>query len=89
MSEPHYLERLEEFNIYRDKFLARLDDERVMHIPELDMAKMAVQNLRAWIVEREAASTNLAGLVQSADQMAAGYDAEEINAARIYRLITG
>jgi hypothetical protein len=51
-----------EMRVYRDKFLAHLDDLPVMNIPFLDRAYSAVEFYHRHIVSREAGAADLAGL---------------------------
>jgi hypothetical protein len=53
---------INETRTYRDKFLAHLDDLRVMDIPFLDRAQAAVDFYHRYVVQHEAATGDLAGL---------------------------
>jgi hypothetical protein len=53
---------VDEMRTYRDKFLAHLDDLRVMDIPVLDRALAAVEFYHRHVVQHEAAAGDLAGL---------------------------
>ncbi len=50
---------VDEMRGYRDKFLAHLDDQRVMRIPLLDRAKAAVEFYHRYVVQNEAAAGDL------------------------------
>ena len=51
-----------EMRIYRNKFLAHLDDLPVMDIPFLDRARAAVNFYHHYILQREATAPDLDGL---------------------------
>jgi len=53
---------IKEIREYRDKFLAHLDDQKVMHIPTLDRAKMAVEFYHSYVVLHEALAGDITGL---------------------------
>ena len=53
---------VDEMCTYRDKFIAHLDDLRVMDIPHLDRARAAVNFYHDHVVKYEAAVGDLAGL---------------------------
>lgn len=53
---------IEEMREYRDKFLAHLDDQRVMNIPKLDRAKEAVEFYHGYVVHHVASAGDLDGL---------------------------
>ncbi len=59
---------------YRDKFIAHLDSLRVMDIPVLDAAQAAVWFYFEYVVTREANSSVLAELPNTADKLTKGYD---------------
>ncbi|KLU23125.1 hypothetical protein EOS_27300 [Caballeronia mineralivorans PML1(12)] len=44
---------VEEMRFLRDKFIAHLDDEQVMTLPQLDMAKMSAVYLYTYLLENE------------------------------------
>jgi hypothetical protein len=67
---------------YRDKFLAHLDLEPVMHIPQLDLAKASVEFYHAYLVAHECAPGDLAGLPQNANELKRVYR-QSVEAARI------
>jgi hypothetical protein len=53
---------IDEMRMYRDKFLAHLDNLAVMDIPFLDRAKSAVEFYHGQIVRYEASAGDLVGL---------------------------
>jgi hypothetical protein len=60
---------IEKVRRYRDKFAAHLDSERVMHIPDFDMAKAAVEFYHKHIAQKETQSPEeLEGLVMDLDR---------------------
>lgn len=86
-TDEQYRSYLETFRIYRNKFVAHLDDRRTMDIPGLDAAKLAVQHLHAWIVAKECEPGWLDYETDSAEKLAAGYEVEKATAKRIYQQI--
>jgi hypothetical protein len=83
-TEEPYLLYLEEFKKYRDKFVAHLDDGKIMYIPQLDAAKIAVQHLHAWLIEKECRPGLLDWEHSTAERLLAGYEVEKAMAKRIY-----
>lgn len=69
---------------YRNRFLAHLDNDLVMNIPELDPACNAVAFYHRHIVEHEARPSELAGL-PNADELARGFQQSTDVAMRAYR----
>lgn len=61
-SSERFKNYINEMREYRDKFLAHLDDERIMKIPKMDQAKEAVDFLYGYLVSVEASTDDLAGL---------------------------
>lgn len=61
-SSDEFVSYKQKMREYRDKFLAHLDDQRIMHIPKLDKAKAAVDFYHNWVVQYEALPNDLAGL---------------------------
>jgi hypothetical protein len=53
---------IDEMRTYRDKFLAHLDNLRVMDVPTLDLAKAAVEFYCHYVVANEAEAHDLDGL---------------------------
>jgi hypothetical protein len=68
---------------YRDKFVAHLDNERIMYLPELEAAHIAVTFYYRHIVEAEAKPGELAGL-PGVDEFARGNDQCTQEAAQVY-----
>jgi hypothetical protein len=58
-----YVEKLRH---YRDKFVAHLDSDKVMNIPDLEMAKEAVLFYQAYIFREEAQASDLLGPIPDA-----------------------
>jgi hypothetical protein len=69
---------------YRNRFLAHLDDDLLMDIPELDPARKAVVFYHRHIIEHEARPGELAGL-PNADAFARGFAQCTDEAIRAYR----
>jgi hypothetical protein len=86
-TEEQYLSYLESFKKYRDKFVAHLDDERTMHAPQMDPAKIAVQYLHAWLVEHECRADLLDLEHSSVGMLLNGYEVEKATARHIFRQI--
>lgn len=51
--EVTWLAYVKAMRFLRDKFIAHLDDEHLMTLPQLDMAKMSVVYLYAYLLENE------------------------------------
>jgi hypothetical protein len=68
---------------YRNKFVAHLDQERVMHIPDMTVAAKSLWFLHAHVVAREAKPGDLAGLPTGDVQL--GYDGCLSEAEDIFR----
>ena len=58
---------------YRDKFIAHLNSNSEMHIPMLTASHTAIRFYHEQIALREAGPGDLAGLPQTADDLARGY----------------
>jgi hypothetical protein len=77
---------LDKMRRYRDKFIAHLDDDRIMQPPHLDCARRAVEFYHRHIFDKEALPGSLGGLPDVAT-MAAAYTQEKAVAARIFRKV--
>jgi hypothetical protein len=75
-----------EMREYRDKFVAHLDDLRVMQVPRLDYARASVEFYHAYVVDNEQAA-DLAGLPDTAELLRQYYDQCAAEATRVYRHI--
>ena len=62
LSESDFVEYIEKFRVYRDKFVAHLDHDLIAHIPPLDTAWAAVQCYYDHLTRNEAQAGDLAGL---------------------------
>ena len=76
IDQAAFQQEIETMRRYRDKFLAHLDSDEVMHIPVLDMAKRAVWFYYAHVVQREAKLGELAELPVGLDEAYAKYEDE-------------
>jgi hypothetical protein len=76
-----------EMREYRDKFVAHLDSERQMYIPNLDLAHKSVTFYHGYIVTIEAQPGDLSGLPATPDELARGYAESEDEAESIYRRV--
>ncbi len=79
---------IEQMRHFRDKFVAHLDDDRTMRPPDLSVAKSAVEFYHSYVIDSEAPSGCLSGLVDSGAKLAAGFDAEMKVASSIFRKIS-
>jgi hypothetical protein len=70
---------------YRDKFIAHLDNELIMNIPELEPARTVIIFYYRHIVEVEAQPGDLAEL-PSLDHFVRGHNKCAQEAAEIYRM---
>lgn len=53
LTEPEFDSYIEEMKTYRDKFVAHLDAEPVMHIPHLRVARKSVSFLYGYLLDCE------------------------------------
>ena len=67
---------------YRDKFLAHLDSDLVMNVPELDKALRAAQFYYLYILDHEFHSFSRAGIHATLDEF---YAERLTEAVRVYR----
>jgi len=74
------------FRRYRDKFIAHLDSDKLMNIPEFDQAKEAVWFYHEHIVTEEVSADDLNGLAAILlGHMELGYEQCQIEAREIFR----
>ena len=83
LSADGFASYVEELKTYRDKFVAHLDQEKVMHIPHMTVAKKSLWFLHAHVVAHEASPSDLAGLPTGDMQLA--YDGCLSEAEEIFR----
>ena len=74
-----------EMREYRDKFVAHLDDLRVMQVPRLDNARASVEFYHAYVAGNEAQAGDLAGVPATAAQLRQYSDQCTAEATRVYR----
>jgi hypothetical protein len=72
---------------YRNTFIAHLDNDLTMNVPELDPALKAVAFYHRYIVEHEARPDELAGL-PTVDAFARGFAQSSDEAMRAYRKLS-
>lgn len=72
---------------YRDKFVAHLDSEREMHIPNLDLARESVGVYHGHVATSEAQPGDLSGLPATPGELEGGYAKSEAEAESIYRRV--
>ncbi len=72
---------------YRDKFLAHLDSEFTMHVPELGVAEASAKFYHEYLVANEASPGDLVGLPDSTETLSKGYEESEAEAALAYRFL--
>jgi hypothetical protein len=70
---------------YRDKFVAHLDEDLTMNIPEFDLALKAVFHLSEHIRASEAGPGDMVGLLQQQDACRRIYEESLAEAAGIFR----
>jgi hypothetical protein len=75
-----------EVRTYRNKFVAHLDDEKVMNIPHLDTGRASVWFYFGYIRDHEAQPADLAGLPADLDDY---YWASEREARQVYGALCG
>jgi hypothetical protein len=61
-SANQFTDYIKEMRVYRDKFLAHLDDQRVMNIPTPEHAQVVVEFYHGYVVRHEALAGDLTGL---------------------------
>jgi hypothetical protein len=69
---------------YRDKFVAHLDSDRTMDIPDFDVAEHAVRFYHAYLVEHEVPDGVLLNLPSSPAALATYYKGEERTSSLIF-----
>ncbi len=62
LTVDEFVAYMSQMRTYRDKFLAHLDDLRVMDVPFLDQAQAAVEFYHRHVVQHEAEAGDLSGL---------------------------
>lgn len=72
---------------YRNTFIAHLDNDLMMSVPELDPALKAVAFYHRYIVEHEARPDELAGL-PTVDAFARGFAQSSDETVRAYRKLS-
>ncbi len=65
MTPVEFKTNIEKLRRYRDKFVAHLDSDKVMNIPDLEIAKNAVFFYQRYILNEEAQAEDLLGSVPS------------------------
>lgn len=76
---------IERMRHYRDKFVAHLDSDHVMHIPTLSDAEAAVSFYHRHVAVHEATAGELAGLANTPDHLKLGYAQSVEEAEQAYR----
>jgi hypothetical protein len=71
--------------LYRDKFIAHLDEERVMHIPQLANAIKAVWYLFDFMTTNECEAGDLPDLADELEKFESGYNKCVAQAEEIFR----
>jgi hypothetical protein len=62
LSAANYQGYVDEIRLYRDKFVAHLDDDRAMNLPQMGPAQKGVWYLYQYVVNHECAVGDLFGL---------------------------
>lgn|GEM_PF-5283696 len=70
---------------YRDKFVAHLDEERMMNLPHFEISEKAVVFLHTYIAPNSEADPKWLGLPTTAAQFALGYERCVKEAENVYR----
>lgn len=86
MTAAEFCDLVETMRRYRDKFVAHLDADRTMSIPELSMARASVWFYHKHVVAHEATEGDLAYLPDTADKLELGYKQCVEEVRKIYRL---
>jgi hypothetical protein len=86
MTVVEFGDLVETMRHYRDKFVAHLDADRTMSVPELSKARASVWFYHKHVVALEAAGGDLACLPDTADKMELGYKQCVDEARKIYRI---
>jgi hypothetical protein len=73
MTTTTFADHIKKMHHYRNKFVAHLDSDYVMHIPDLTAAKTAVWFYHEHVVTNEVEDLDLVGLPDTADKMVRGY----------------
>jgi len=73
---------------YRDTFVAHLDSDRTMNVPDFHMAKSSVEFYHAYVVENEAEPGDLRGLPDTAEKLRLGFEQCEKTARDVYERLT-
>jgi hypothetical protein len=68
-NKKQFQDFISEVRHYRDKFVAHLDDETEMQIPNLDFVQSSTVFLFGYLVEEEITPANLQGLPTTQDQL--------------------
>ena len=75
---------IEKFRVYRNKFVAHLDEFNVMDIPTLDLAAKAIRFFHAHVVTNQVQAGDSAGIAtDTPDKFHRGYDQCVDEAARV------
>lgn len=74
-----------EMREYRDKFVAHLDSEPVMHIPRRALAKRSIEFYFEYLSKHEVQPGDLAGIVNTVTNFKRGYGQCRTEAASVYR----
>jgi hypothetical protein len=84
MSESEFEDYRVAMRRYRDKFLAHLDSDRVMNIPNLDAAQRAVEFYHEYITAGEATVHDLTGLPATAEDLRTYSQDRDAEARRVF-----
>ncbi len=75
LDDGGFQQEINRMRLYRDKFVAHLDEDDVMRLPLLSVAHTAVQHLHSHLVTVVAKPNELAGLTSTPEMFAGGYSA--------------
>jgi len=86
MSKAEFASYTRGIREYRDWFVAHLDDERVMNIPELETARESVWHLYGFLAWNECTPEELGDLAHSKRELDVGYEKCVIEAREVFRI---
>jgi hypothetical protein len=84
LTANEFAEYCESMRRYRDKFLAHLDSDLVMHIPKLDTAKVSADFYYNFLCANDAEAGDLLGLPSTPDAVLTYVTGMESEAAVVY-----
>jgi len=80
LTDAQFEEYSESFKVYRDKFLAHLDEENIMNIPHMKISRRSAKFLYQRLLEQEAGTATFADAPASAKKVYEKFLAEGMKA---------